>query len=541
MSQEWWRGCVIYQVYPRSFCDSNADGVGDIQGLISKLRHIADLGAEAIWLSPFFRSPMKDFGYDVSDYRDVDPIFGTLEDFQELIKKAHALDLKIMIDQVWSHSSDQHIWFKESRRSRDNDKADWYIWADPKADGTAPNNWLSYFGGPAWTWDSRREQYYLHHFLKEQPALNLRNPDVRQEIKNIAAYWLDMGVDGFRLDVAHTYLCDAQLSDNPSRQDGDPIPTDIPLSNPMAYQRRIKSMCLDENFEWIEELRKHVNQWPDRCLLAETGGDESEKLAATYVQTDHRFHLAYTFSLLTSSLDKTAVVDAIQTVESHIKDGWICWSVGNHDFKRAVSRVTSDPHKRYDAALYSMALGLTLRGSFCMYQGEELGLPQAELGFEDLVDPYDIMLYPEHVGRDGCRTPIPWHATAPHGGFSTVSGKTWLPVGEDHVALAADIQEDDTASVLSVYKRFLSWRKNCEALRLGEIHVLGSPDDIIVYERLHEDHSILCVFNSSQKQQCFRKTVAFEDHKFLREHSYNCSVEGELLRLEPYGYCFLGN
>lgn len=292
---EWWRGGIIYQIYPRSFMDSNGDGIGDLPGITGKLDYVAALGVDAIWISPFFKSPMKDFGYDVSDYRDVDPVFGTLDDFRTLLNRAHELNLKVIIDQVWSHSSDQHDWFKESRRCCDNAKADWYIWSDPKPDGTPPNNWLSYFGGPAWTWDSRREQYYYHQFLKEQPTLNLWNPDVREKIKNTAAFWLDMGVDGFRLDAIHTYLSDQQLRDNPVRSKGEM--TDVPGNNPLSYQMRKHTANLPENITWIEELRAFVDQWPDCCILAEVGGDDSEYAAATYVQTQKRCHLAYSFGL----------------------------------------------------------------------------------------------------------------------------------------------------------------------------------------------------------------------------------------------------
>src|SRR6185436_6667427 len=292
---EWWRGAVIYQIYPRSFRDANGDGVGDLKGITEKLDYVASLGVEAIWISPFFRSPMKDFGYDVSDYRAVDPVFGTLDDFKTLLDRAHKLDLKILIDQVWSHTSDQHEWFRESRSDRKNPKHDWYVWRDSKPDGTAPNNWLSYFGGPAWTWDARREQYYLHHFLKEQPNLNIWSPAVRQAIKDTSAFWLDMGVDGFRLDAAHTYLSDRTLRDNPPVDPKAPPATDVPSSNPMSRQQRKFSMNLAENLDWIEELRSFIDKWPERCLLGEAGGDDSEREAALYTQTGKRFHQAYSF------------------------------------------------------------------------------------------------------------------------------------------------------------------------------------------------------------------------------------------------------
>ena len=536
---EWWRGCVIYQIYPRSFCDANADGIGDLRGIISRLDHIASLGVDAIWISPFFKSPMKDFGYDVSDYCQVDPLFGSLEDFQELLTYAHNHGIKVLIDQVWSHTSDQHQWFLESRINKTNQKADWYVWADPKEDGSAPNNWLSYFGGPAWSWDSRREQYYLHHFLKEQPTLNLWNPEVREAVKQVAAFWLDLGVDGFRLDVAHAYLSDPQLRDNPARKEGDPPASDIPASNPMSYQRRKYSMGIDDNLEWIEELRAHVNQWPERCLLAEAGGDHSEKVAASYVQTGKRFHLAYSFGLVGSDMTKDDTTQAIRTIEDVLEDGWICWSTSNHDFKRSISRVNPHYHDTDDIARYIMALGLTLRGSFCIYQGEELGLVQGEIAFQDLVDPYDIMLYPEHVGRDGCRTPIPWMQNAPHAGFSTTLEKTWLPICDPHLRLAVDTQNEDEDSVLNFYRAFLKWRKDNPAVMYGDFTLIDTDNDILAYTRKHGDDEILCLMNTDMFAQSFVLENKLSSFTALDPISYGTKKDGEIISFQPYGYAFL--
>ncbi len=538
MANEWWRGCVIYQIYPRSFCDTNADGIGDLGGIISKLEHVASLGVDAIWISPFFMSPMKDFGYDVSDYYQVDPMFGSIEDFQELVKHAKNLGLKVLIDQVWGHTSDQHRWFKESRMSLDNSKADWYVWQDPKADGTPPNNWLSYFGGPAWTWDARREQYYLHHFLKEQPSLNIWCDEVREEIKKITSYWLDLGVDGFRLDASHAHLYDKQFRDNPPRKEGDPPPSDVPASNPMARQRRLHSMCVPENLDWIQEIREFVNKWPDRCLLGEAGGDDSEKIAASYVQTGKRFHLAYSFGLVGSEMSRNDITGAIASVEDVIDDGWICWSTNNHDFKRVVSRVNSHYGDPDNIARFAMALGLSLRGSFCMYQGEELGLKQAEVAFDDLVDPYDIMLYPEHVGRDGCRTPMPWLAHAPHAGFSTTTGKTWLPVYDEHVSHAVDRQEKNEKSVLNDYRRFIEWRKSCDALRIGDIELIDSPDTIAAYLRTYEDEAVLCIFNANENEESWEVPKEYEEFSFIEKISHNALVNNGKIKFEPYGYAF---
>jgi alpha-glucosidase len=532
----WWRGCVIYQVYPRSYQDTSGTGVGDLSGVTRRLEHIASLGVDGIWISPFFKSPMKDFGYDVADYCDIDPLFGTLDDFRRLLDKAHNLNLKILIDMVWSHTSDQHAWFKESRRDRTNPKKDWYVWADPKPDGTPPNNWLSYFGGPAWTWDSRREQYYLHHFLKEQPTLNLWDKEVEQAIFDTAKFWLDMGVDGFRLDVAHAYLYDLQLRSNPAKGADDPWPTDVPSSNPMARQRRVHQMCVPENLTLIERIRAYVNQWPNRCLLGEAGGDDSEAVATSYVQTGKRFHMAYSFGLVGTDMTPTAITKAVIGVQSRIKDGWICWATSNHDFARPVTRLNPPPGLEHDAAILNMALGLSLRGSYCVYQGEELGLPQAQLSFDELQDPYDIMLYPEHVGRDGCRTPMPWQHDAPHGGFSEAA-KTWLPVKAPHLDLAVDVQDNDDGSILNAYRTFLKLRQSTPALKNGEFNWLVMPYPLIGFLRIDDDgHQYGCYFNPTTEFAA-PITVPLGQNELL--FAQKCELHDQTLKLGPYGVAII--
>ncbi len=514
--------------------DSNNDGIGDLPGIAQKLEHVAALGADAIWISPFFKSPMKDFGYDVSDYKDVDPVFGTLKDFKTVLDRAHTLGLKVIIDQVWSHTSDQHAWFAESRRSKDNARHDWYVWADPKPDGTAPNNWLSYFGGPAWTWDSRRCQYYLHHFLKEQPTLNLWNSDVRAAIKDTAAFWLDMGVDGFRLDVAHGYLYTPGIPDNPARSPNDPLPTDMSMSNPMTWQRRIHSMNVPENLDWIAELRAFVNKWPQRCLLGEVGGDDSEREAVVYTQTGKRLHLAYSFGLVGSAMTEKDIRGTVSRVQELIGDGWMCWAISNHDFKRVASRLNGSA-PRADKALFATILGLCLRGSYCLYQGEELGLPQAELTYEELQDPYDKVLYPEHTGRDGCRTPMPWQANAPQAGFSGAV-RTWLPVSPLHVPLSVDAQMADKESMLNKVRTFLAWRKNTPALQVGDFAWIDTSGPVVGFRRFCEGKSIACFFNPSDREESF--PAAIVKTKTMNDQSRHGIQDGALVRLGPFGYAF---
>lgn len=537
---DWWRGAVIYQIYPRSFLDMNGDGIGDLPGIERRLDYLSSLGVDAIWISPFFKSPMKDFGYDVSDYRAVDPIFGHVDDFDRLLRHAHDQGLKVMIDEVWSHTSDQHIWFHESRMNRTNTKKDWYVWADPKPDGTPPNNWLSYFGGPAWTWDARREQYYLHHFLSFQPALNLWNEEVQEEVLDIARFWLDKGVDGFRLDAIHTVLHDPELKDNPVRTANDPVPMDMPLSNPMSYQRRMNSMCTDFTVQWIEKLRSFVDQeYPDCCLLGEAGGDDSEAVAASYVRGNNRLHMAYSFGLLGSRMTHNDIKDTIKRVENKIGDGWNCWATSNHDTVRAVTRIGAPEHLQKDVALMIMALGLSLRGSYCMYQGEELGLPQAKLAFEDLRDPYDIALYPEHAGRDGGRTPIPWHPEKLHGGFSFAQD-TWIKFWEPHRHMSVWDQENDPNSILNHYKNFIGYRKQIPALSKGTLFTLETNDPFVAWVRELDDQKILCVFN-----------VSPEPHKFALPEDGIYSILNNIsngvnfdtpthAEFQAYGYGFFG-
>lgn len=536
--KEWWRGAVIYQIYPRSYMDSNADGIGDLRGIISKLDYIASLGVDGIWVSPFFRSPMKDFGYDISDYRDVDPIFGTIDDFRTLVKEAHARNLKIILDQVWSHTSDQHNWFKESRGNKTNAKHDWYIWADCKPDGIPPNNWLSIFGGSAWEWDTRREQYYLHHFLTCQPALNLWNPQVREAITNTAKYWLDMGIDGFRLDVINCALSHPDLLDNPVRPADMPPPTDMSSANPMSRQIRSNAYgyLSDETFKWLNTLRGITNDYPDIFLMGEIGGDNSEVIATKYTQNGDRLHSAYSFGLTGKTITKEVVIKTIQNVEQEIGDGWITYALGNHDNVRFASNHGQHEDVRHDYAMMGMALLLSLRGSACIYQGDELGLPTAEISFEDMQDPYDIRMYPDSMNRDSGRTPMPWVKTAPKAGFSAAE-KTWLPVYEQHVPLAVDQQEKSDKSVLNAYRRFLKWRKETDTLRYGDIEILETPDDLIVFTRKHAGKTLLCVFNTANAERIWTLPEG-KSYSIIPAHSYGYALEGNNIKLNRYGHAF---
>jgi alpha-glucosidase len=525
----WFHG-VIYQIYPRSFLDNTGNGVGDLRGILQKLPYVASLGVDAVWISPFFKSPMKDFGYDVADYCTPDPLFGTIDDVQAVIDKAHELGLKIMFDMVWAHTSDQHEWFKTSRSSKDNNKTDWYFWRDAKPDGTAPNNWLSYFGGPAWSWDSRREQYYLHQFLSSQPQLNLWNADTKQAVFDSARFWLDRGVDGFRFDVAHAFLVDPELKDNPPREGG--FTKDIPSSNPMSRQVRLYNANIPENMGIIREIRAVMNEYQNRCALAESGGEDSERSAAEMVNADDKFHIAYSFGLVGSSMKAEQIKNVITKIESVIDQGRFCHATSNHDFKRVVSRYTENPNYFDAAARLNMGIALTLRGSYCLYQGEELGLPQANVPFEELQDPYDIMLYPAHVGRDGCRTPMVWDNSQKQAGFS-VSDRTWLPIDPSHISRAVNLQEQDKNSILNSYKQFIRFRKDSEILLKGSIKILESNENLLVYQREYNGSGILCVFNISEHNDEFKLPFACE---FIHELSNHSTAEQDNVTLLPYGF-----
>ncbi|MBB3381620.1 MULTISPECIES: alpha-glucosidase family protein [unclassified Rhizobium] len=495
---DWWRGAVIYQVYPRSFQDTDANGLGDIKGITRRLPHIAALGVDAIWLAPFFTSPMADMGYDVADYCDVDPIFGTLADFDEMMTAAHDLGLKVIIDQVISHTSDRHPWFVESRASRDNPKADWYVWADPKPDGTAPNNWLSIFGGPGWEWDGVRRQYYQHNFLTSQPDLNFHNLEVQDAVLSAVKFWLDRGVDGFRLDTVNYYFCDKKLRDNPPAL----VATgglDAPESNPYGMQNHLYDKTQPENISFLRRFRALLDQYEDRATVGEVGdGARSLQTVAAYTSGGDKLHMCYTFDLLGPDFTPAHFRRCVSDFQDNVVDGWVCWAFSNHDVQRHVSRFAKTEEEQPRVAKLAISLLSTLRGSICLYQGEELGLPEAELAFEDLRDPYGIRFWPAFKGRDGCRTPMPWEAGRAHAGFTTAD-KSWLPVPYQHAALAVDKQEADEHSVLHHYRQTLAFRAEHPVLRDGDMTFLDTEEDVLAFTRSRGGETLLFIFNLSRK------------------------------------------
>ncbi len=490
----WWRGAVIYQVYPRSLMDTNNDGIGDLPGIIKKLDYIASLGVDAIWISPFFKSPMKDFGYDIADYRAIDPLFGSLADFDELVAQAHERDIKIIIDQVLSHTSDQHAWFQASRESKDNDKSDWYVWADAQPDGTPPNNWLSIFGGSAWEWEPRRCQFYLHNFLKSQPDLNYHNSAVRQQILQEVEFWLKRDVDGFRLDAINFCFHDRELRSNPVKPIAERKGRGFRPDNPYAFQRHIYDNTRPENIMFLEDLRALMDLYPGTVALGEISSDDSLKDMAEYTSGNSRLHMAYSFELLVDNLSAAYIRETVETLERNLLEGWPCWAFGNHDVARVMSRWGGKAQAPAMAKMLNQLL-FSLRGSICSYQGEELGLPEAEIEQHQLQDPYGITFWPRFKGRDGCRTPMPWDTKAVNAGFS--QSQTWLPIPQSHLSLAVNTQEADKNSVLHAFRKFLTWRKKQPALLWGDIKFLDSPENTLVFVRHYNGQAILAAFNLS--------------------------------------------
>jgi alpha-glucosidase len=509
----WWRGAVIYQIYPRSFRDTNGDGIGDLAGIAQGLDYIADLGVDGIWISPFFTSPMRDFGYDVADYCGIDPSFGSFEDFDRIIAKAHGLGLKVIIDQVYSHTSDEHAWFAESRADRTNPKADWYVWADPKPDGSPPSNWQSVFGGSAWQWDGPRKQYYLHNFLTSQPDLNVHNRDVQDALLDVARFWLARGVDGFRLDALNFAMHDPELRDNP--------PSGLPMelvTRPFDMQLKRYNQSHPDIVAFLERIRQTIDEFPGRFTVAEVGGPEPLAEMKAFTKGGKRLDSAYNFDFLYAPRLTAPLVRASLSQWSGADgEGWPSWAFSNHDAPRAITRWTLDgDHAR--AARFNLLLLLALRGNPIIYQGEELGLPQGEVAFEDLLDPEAIANWPHTLGRDGARTPMPWQASAPQAGFSSAN-RTWLKLDPAHAEFAVDRQASDPVSTLSYTRQLLALRRDIPALISGDIALLDTPEDILAFVRRDDDGAVLCAFNLGENPCTWAPPAGWHDARLLATDS----------------------
>lgn len=476
----WWRHAIFYEVYPRSFQDSNGDGVGDINGIIERLPYLLALGIDAVWLSPVFPSPMADFGYDISDYIGIDPLFGTMEDFDALVKAAHRSGLKIILDLVPNHTSDQHPWFVESRSSRDNPKRDWYIWREPGPGGGPPNNWLSEFGGSAWEYDAATRQYYYHAFLAKQPDLNWRNPAVRQAIHDVMRFWLGKGVDGFRVDVIWHLIKDSEFRDNPSNPDF--------RSGRPPNQRILPLYTTDqaEVHDVIAEMRRVVDEFDSRVLIGEIYLP-FERLVTYYGKDLAGAHLPFNFALLSAPWNAREIEKLIDEYEAALPAGaWPNWVLGNHDRPRVASRVGQE-----QARVAAMLL-LTLRGTPTLYYGDEIGMHQVAIAPEQVRDPFEKNVPGIGVGRDGCRTPMQWNAL-PYAGFST--SVPWLPLSDDFTHENVVNLEADSRSILNLYKALIDLRKRRRELVSGAYVPIAAEGDLLLYRRQCEDEAVVIALN----------------------------------------------
>jgi len=512
-SLKWWETAVIYQIYPRSFQDSNGDGIGDLPGITSRLDYIAGLGVDAIWISPFFASPQKDFGYDVSDYCDIHHEYGTLADFDQMIEAIHQRGMKLMVDIVPAHCSDQHIWFNESRQSTDNPKADWFHWVDPQDDGSAPTNWLSFFGGRAWSWEPRRQQYYLHNFLPSQPNLNHANPDVQEAFRDIARFWFDRGVDGFRLDAVHTINADSAPYRN-NLPKPDFVPGALPQQQQPFFRQLHDTAQLNQPAiqQFSESFRAVADSYEgDRFLMGELHGDDAVLASQTFT-AEGRLHATYNFNLLEwGGLDVAGLRQAItDAVEAFNDSGRLVFAFSNHDVPRSVTRqlgalgLSSDHQDALQLLL--LKLEVSLVGSSCIYQGEELALEDVQnIPVEKMQDPWGIEFAPNFAGRDSCRTPIVWQSDSPHGGFSDAD-VTWLPQGEGHFARPALEQAAKADSVYQQFSAFLHWRKSQPAMmQANHMTALSGTDGQIIFDRVSDTQRLRCCFDFDHLDASFEE------------------------------------
>ena len=527
MDQEWWRGAVVYQIYPRSFQDDNGDGVGDLKGITRRLDHVADLGADAIWLSPIFTSPMADMGYDVSDYTDIDPLFGTLEDFDALIAHAHELGLKVILDQVISHSSIKHPFFEISRTSRDNEKADWYVWADPSPDGTAPTNWLSHFGGPAWTYEPRRGQYYMHNFLSDQPDFNMHNGQVQEYLIGTMRFWLERGVDGFRLDTVNYYFHDTELRNNPAR----PMGSNALGDDTYEMQEHLYDKTRPENIAFLQRLRALTDEYDARTMVGEVGESQrSMQVMAEYTTGSDRLQMAYSFDLLGPNFTAAHFRRTKETFFEAAADGWPKWSFSNHDVERHATRWAQHGVDTQTLAKLSIAILAAFEGTIGIYQGEELGLEQTEMEYHELTDPPGLRFWPDVKGRDGCRTPMVWDTQAPHGGFT--EGTPWLPVKEPQLTQAVSGHSD--GSVLEAYRKVLAYRRGSDVLRRGRTVFVDLHEPVFAFHRVLDDRAVTCVFNLSPDEIALEVPGAVSVAL-----SQAAEVSGDTLTLGGNGFVYL--
>jgi alpha-glucosidase len=494
----WWQDGIIYQIYPRSFQDSNGDGVGDLRGIISRLAYLHWLGVDALWLSPFYPSPMVDFGYDVSNYTDVDPIFGDLATFDELVQQAHRYGMKVIIDYVINHTSDQHPWFLESRSSRSAPRRDWYIWVDAKPDGSAPNNWVSNFGGSAWEWDAATQQYYLHSFDRRQPDLNWRNPEVQTAMFDVLRFWLEHGVDGFRIDAAQMIMKDPQLRDNPPNLTGASVSLK-PLGSEYDAQQHLYDKEHPDNHDIYRALRRLLDSYScehPRVALGEMHILDWKEWASYYGANLDEMHMPFNFSLLTAAWNGRTFRQLVDTLEAVLVPGaWPNNVLDNHDEPRIASRV--GPAQ----ARIAMMLLLTLRGTPTLYYGDEIGMHDGDIPPERVYDPLEKNQPGLGLGRDPERTPMQWDR-GPNAGFCPSDSEPWLPLPGDYQQINVAVEREDPSSLLTLTRRLIDLRRSTPALTRGSYRpVEGVPDDCFVYLRQSSSQRYLIALNFSGHEQ----------------------------------------
>jgi alpha-glucosidase len=486
---DWWQTGVIYQVYPRSFQDTDGDGIGDLNGIKQRLPYLIELGIDAVWISPIFPSPMRDFGYDISDYCDISPLFGTLSDFDALLATAHAAGIKIILDFVPNHTSEQHPWFLDSRSSIRSAKRDWYIWRDGKADGSEPNNWESEFGGSAWTFDERTGQYYYHAYLKEQPDLNWRNPEVERAMCNVLRFWFDRGVDGFRVDAIHHLLEDEEGRDNP------PNPRWRAGMPPNERWLQIRTIDQPEVHACIAAMRRVSDAYSGRVMIGEAYLP-IDRLMSYYGTDLSGFHLPFNFHLISTQWHPKSIASLIQAYEAALPmGGWPNWVLGNHDRPRVASRIGSSQTR------VAAMLLLTLRGTPTIYQGEEIGMQDVVVPAAEVQDPFELNVPGFGLGRDPVRTPMPW-TSQQRGGFT--EGRPWLPLNADVHVLNVFAQSADPRSILSLYKALIRLRRQSDVLSVGAFRLVAAEEGVLAYARELRDNQVLIALNMTDRSQVLR-------------------------------------
>lgn len=498
----WWQKGVIYQIYPRSFQDSDNDGIGDLRGIIQCLNYLQWLGIDCIWLSPIFSSPMADFGYDISDYQGVHPLFGTMQDFDELLLEVHNRGMKLILDFVPNHTSDQHPWFLESKSSRDNPKRDWYLWHNRKENGELPNNWLSVFGGHAWEWDDTTQQYYYHAFLKEQPDLNWRNPEVQQAMLNVMRFWLDKGVDGFRVDVMWHMIKDSQLRNNPVSPDS------VFKAEDLIYDHYIPVYSTDqpEVHDIVRMMRAVTDEYEDKVLIGEIYLPV-DKLVTYYGHGGNEAHLPFNFQLLTLPWDAYQISSVIDKYEGALPaDGWPNWVLGNHDKTRISSRIG-----RSQAKVAALLL-LTLRGTPTIYYGDEIGMRDVPIPIDEIIDPQGLNMPELNVSRDPARTPMQWNEEI-YAGFS--KHRPWLRLPDDFRRVNVALQKDDRYSMLTFYHRLIKIRKSLPVLQTGDYVPVYSDNQMMAFIRQNNDNKILVILNLSHRPCYFKPKVSYKGNVII--------------------------